>query len=97
MAGESKQAGVDTLAASTGQNLMDIYGQQDQAEIQSGFESSGSISRAGQRAKTSAFAEHIRQKKDLDRGYRETMMGIGDVAGDEFYQTLDELEGSITG
>ena len=97
MAGESRQAGVDTLAASTGQNLMDIYGQQEQAEAQSGFEGSGAISSAGKRAQTSAFAEHIRQKKDLDRGYRETMMGIGDVAGDEFYDTLDTLEESITG
>ena len=76
---------------------MSIYGQQSQAEVQSGFESSGAISSAGARAKTSAFAEHIRQKKDLDRGYKETMMGIGDVAGDEFYQTIDTLEESIRG
>ena len=97
IAGESRQAGTDTLAASTGQNLMNIYGQQEQAEAQSGFESSGAISSTGKRAQTSAFAEHMRQKKDLDRGYRETMMGIGDVAGDEFYDTLDTLEESITG
>lgn len=97
MAGESKQAGMDSLAASTGENLMNIYGQQDQAMAQSGFESSGSISSAGKRAQTSAFSEHMRQKKDLDRGYRENMMGIGDAAGDEFYQTLDTLEESITG
>jgi hypothetical protein len=80
---EDYETGMSSLASQTGASLGDIYGQQKQAMVHSGLESSGSIDYAAKKAEKGVFQEYKTQQKDLASGLA--------FKTDEFWKTTEDL------
>ena len=87
---EQYGTGKQALSLQTGKSLGDIYSQTEQAQVASGFESSGAIDYTKTKAATGVMGDYLTQQQELSNQLAFKTADFWKTTEDQFYAELEE-------